>query len=148
MNDLITRKDYNKRIDNEILEELLLHDQLNKEEVLTDEEAIAFSIIDCHLQERYETDGLFNPQLHKRNIPTAEWVVSIVLHQLYCNRKKPVPNPVVLNYVTTMKELEDIRCGRLNIDLPSKDTSFLNWDANEPGLDDDPDFESSMYWGI
>lgn len=148
MNDLITQKNYRKRIEKGTLDELLERNLLTKEEVLIDEEAIAFSIIDSHLQERYETDGLFNPKMSKGSLPLIGWVVSIVLHQLYCNKEKPIPNSVLLNYVSTMKELEDVRTGRQLVDLPEKDLTALGWDENELDLEDDLDFESPVYWGI
>ncbi len=148
MDDLITRKHYTKRVDKSVFSELLKHEFLTKEEVLIDEEAIAFSIIDSCLQELYETDGLFNPQMNKRDLPLVNWVVSMVLHQLYSKTDSAAPEAVVLNYVSTMKELEDIRQGLQVIDLPKKNLTALGWDVEEPGLEDDTDFESPMFWGI
>lgn len=148
MNDLITRKHYTKRIDKSTLNHLLKHDLLSKEEVRIDEEAIAFSIIDCHLQELYETDGLFSPQISKSGLPLAEWVVSMVLHQLYSKSDEVMPDAVMLNYVSAMKVLEDIRTGKMAVELPKKNLSDLDWDSEVPDLEDDPDFESPMFWGI
>ncbi|MCG8573662.1 MAG: DUF1320 domain-containing protein [Flavobacteriales bacterium] len=148
MNDLITRKHYTKRIDKGTLSRLLRHDLLSKEEVRIDEEAIAFSIIDCHLQELYETDGLFSPQMSKSGLPLAEWVVSMVLHQLYSKTDESIPDAVMLNYVSTMQELEDIRTGKLAVELPTKDRHELDQDMEELDPGDDPDFESPMFWGI
>ncbi|GAB5524880.1 MAG: hypothetical protein Roseis2KO_27520 [Roseivirga sp.] len=148
MDDLIARKHYTKRVDKSVFGELLKHEFLTKEEVLIDEEAVAFSIIDSYLQELYETDGLFNPQMGKSDLPLINWVVSMVLHQLYSKTDETVPDAVVLNYVSTMKELEDIRQGLQVIDLPKKDLNALGWDIEESGLEDDPDFESPMFWGI
>lgn len=148
MNDLIARKHYTKRVDKSTFNELLKHELLNKEEVLIDEEAIAFSIIDSYLQEVYETDGLFNPQMRKSDLPLVDWVVSIVLHQLYSKADGAAPETIVLNYVSTMKELEDIHTGNREIELPKKDLSALDWDMEETGLEDEPDFESPMFWGI
>lgn len=148
MNDLIARKHYTKRVDKSTFNELLKHELLNQEEVLIDEEAIAFSIIDSYLQELYETDGLFNPQMSKSDLPLVDWVVSIVLHQLYSKADGITPETVVLNYVSTMKELEDIHSGNREIELPKKDLTALDWDIEETGLEDDPDFESPMFWGI
>ncbi|MCE7990452.1 MAG: DUF1320 family protein [Roseivirga sp.] len=148
MNDLIARKHYTKRIGKSALNQLLKHEQLSKGEVLIDEEAIAFSIIDSYLQELYETDGLFNPQTSKSDLPLADWVVSIVLHQLYSKTEETTPETVVLNCVSTMKELEDIRSGKRVVKLPKKDLTALGWDIDEPDLEDDTDFESPMFWGI
>ena len=131
-----------------VLAQLLKDRALNSEELLTDQEAIAFSIIESHIGEQYDTHQLFDSEKKHKGIPIAQWVVSLVLHQLYSKSEYMTPDTVRLNYVATMKDLQLIKTGKQALELPEKDEIPGHWELDHEIPEDDLDFDSPFYWGI
>lgn len=148
MSNLITPKDYFKRIENMAMEELLKDDELSREEVLMDAEATAFSMIATYLQKRYDTHGIFKVGFQKERSVLKEWAVSIVLHLLYRKSKREIPGTIVLNYAATLKDLEYISLGKQGIDLPEKREAGPEESHTREDWSDGFDFEDSFDFQI
>lgn len=140
MENMIFRKDYLKRIDAELLDQMQRNSRLDREEMLTDAEATALSIIENYLANRYNTNNLFATARGQSRRDLKSWAVNITLYLLHerWNKSVPVPGELAKAYESAIKTLRALESGEQSLDLPKgkPGISAPNW----PGEDFDQDF--------
>ena len=142
MGDYITQSD---------IEEAISHDRLRK---LTDDEnakSIDFAVVNSNIE---SAEGIVNGYVGKQYTvpitgtipaPVKTWALDITVYRIY-NRRPPPPENIADDYRATMKQLQDVAKG--DIDLGIGDSGATEAPGYEPEFDyEDRQFNRTGFEG-
>lgn len=138
MEHLDFRKDYFAKLGADTALVLISKSGQDRNELLTDVEATAVSIICGHVEDRYQLEALFSPRYKKSRLQVKQWAVDLACYLMYERIGVAEPEDIKKAYQDTLKKLRSIKEGAY-FDAPQRvhrGQELLNDDI-ESGIDEE-----------
>lgn len=117
----VTKTDYKRRIDADLLNQIITEGTNNGDDLLTDVSKAAEDTISTLAGVLYDVAPEFQKAGADRNGLILTWAINIATYEMYQRiDDEQVPEKVIKNYDDTMEDLVKVSKGQFPLNLPSK----------------------------
>lgn len=128
----VTKTDYKRRIDADLLNQIITEGSNNGDDLLADVSKAAEDTIGTLAGVLYDLATEFQNAAAQRNGLVLTWAINIATYELYQRiDDEQVPEKVIKNYDDTMEDLVKVSKGQYPLNLPPKPADPVQGEGTE-----------------